>query len=623
MSSHATDNLKKAFEWNNYKSSFTTLLDTIGHPMPSTTDGRPIPYYSFGVSMTANIKDVYYDPFRKSTSKKTVFPSVSSNSVEKPNGKNISQVTWFMDLVRCAYKFAKEEIFKVKDTDPEKFKRLWTYGLFLYLKVVPEPFRIAGTAFTTAYIIGLYQDINCESGPIHIDKPDDCSCLIGAGKVRTGGSTHYYSKLGKDDYKSSLEIGFQHGRMQFGEYNTTYHRVGSWEGIRQMYNINAKRNVLHHFLDQGNYVFRLYMYHGQGLVRDMEKMFLKELEKNNEKDENKCYNYVMHFPLPNIDWPDLNTMRKPTKRYKSIANKSTPTNINTSKPSNEMNNNHNNNNIHITTSFGALWKGNFKEHIKPFCGRTKEEETKHRDIYSTRKLDSFVEDVKYKIHTLIVGSHPGEQSLELGRYYAHPTNLFWWIAGENLGFRRCEGMMADGSRLFKLCENLQNKNDLIIPYPEQVETLVDHGFAIWDAVKSCTREGSLDSNMYVHELNDLKKFVQTHTHISRIVFANGKSSAKDFVKQYEGWINDDSSEMLLPSEDNLSMDVFAKWGNRRELIGAFGSSNSSVRHVELTCVDSVSSSAAKVSYEEKFKNWSDHCYQPGLRINETLNHKDN
>ena len=39
-------------------------------------------------------------------------------------------------------------------------------------------------------------------------------------------------------------------------------------------------------------------------------------------------------------------------------------------------------------------------------------------------------------HTLLCGTFPSVKSLEENQYFGHPSNCFWWIAGEALGFCR-------------------------------------------------------------------------------------------------------------------------------------------------------------------------------------------
>ena len=86
---------------------------------------------------------------------------------------------------------------------------------------------------------------------------------------------------------------------------------------------------------------------------------------------------------------------------------------------------------------------------------------------------------------LILGTMPGIVSLRENQYYAHPQNAFWRIAGAILGF------------------------DAASPYAVRVALLRAAGIAVWDVLKSCTRQGSLDSDI-VHATavpNDLPAFL--------------------------------------------------------------------------------------------------------------------
>lgn len=72
---------------------------------------------------------------------------------------------------------------------------------------------------------------------------------------------------------------------------------------------------------------------------------------------------------------------------------------------------------------------------------------------------------------LILGSMPGQKSLDENQYYAHPRNSFWPII----------------LKLFKL------KGELT--YTQREQLLLDNRIAVWDVLKSCYREGSLDSDI--------------------------------------------------------------------------------------------------------------------------------
>ena len=111
------------------------------------------------------------------------------------------------------------------------------------------------------------------------------------------------------------------------------------------------------------------------------------------------------------------------------------------------------------------------------------------------------------VHTLVLGTHPSIKSLEGNRYFDHPMNAFWWIAGDCLGFRRAPGKKANGDE-YTFVKHLKFGPDQIIAYDEQVKIFLDHGFALWDIVASCERPGSLDSNIKKEIPNEIRKFCE-------------------------------------------------------------------------------------------------------------------
>lgn len=111
---------------------------------------------------------------------------------------------------------------------------------------------------------------------------------------------------------------------------------------------------------------------------------------------------------------------------------------------------------------------------------------------------------------LVLGSMPGEASLAAGRYYAHPQNAFWKVFGALLG----AGPELD--------------------YADRVDRLVRAGVAVWDVVRSCEREGSLDSAIVRGSVvvNDFSAFVAAHPQL-RLVVCNG-ATARSFFARYVG-----------------------------------------------------------------------------------------
>ena len=108
---------------------------------------------------------------------------------------------------------------------------------------------------------------------------------------------------------------------------------------------------------------------------------------------------------------------------------------------------------------------------------------------------------------LILGSMPGKVSLRDQQYYAHPQNAFWAIIADILGF------------------------DAASPYTDRVTALQDGRIALWDVLKSCTRESSLDADIDPSTIvpNDFAKFFATHPDIRRVYF-NGAKAATLFAR---------------------------------------------------------------------------------------------
>ena len=109
---------------------------------------------------------------------------------------------------------------------------------------------------------------------------------------------------------------------------------------------------------------------------------------------------------------------------------------------------------------------------------------------------------------LILGSMPSVKSLEKQQYYAHPRNAFWPIM----------------SALFDMEQDLN--------YQQRCQHLISHHIAVWDVLKSCQRQGSLDQHIKKESIvaNDFNTFFLHHPYIHQVFF-NG-SKAEQVFKQY-------------------------------------------------------------------------------------------
>jgi hypoxanthine-DNA glycosylase len=122
-------------------------------------------------------------------------------------------------------------------------------------------------------------------------------------------------------------------------------------------------------------------------------------------------------------------------------------------------------------------------------------------------LTSFPPVVSPNATVLILGSMPGSRSLKMGQYYGHPHNFFWPFMQEILGVKRG------------------------LPYPQRLRELQEAGIALWDVLKECEREGSLDTAIVpASELpNDFTWLLTTYPAIQRICF-NGSKAATAFAR---------------------------------------------------------------------------------------------
>jgi len=108
---------------------------------------------------------------------------------------------------------------------------------------------------------------------------------------------------------------------------------------------------------------------------------------------------------------------------------------------------------------------------------------------------------------LILGSSPGIISLKKQQYFAHPRNAFWPIMAE----------------LFSI--------DVSLGYEHCVEQCQKLPLVIWDSLKQCRREGSLDSAIEKESVvaNDFAGLFTQYSQIQH-VFCNGGSSYQWFKR---------------------------------------------------------------------------------------------
>ena len=101
---------------------------------------------------------------------------------------------------------------------------------------------------------------------------------------------------------------------------------------------------------------------------------------------------------------------------------------------------------------------------------------------------------------LILGSFPSIKSFENNFYYAHPSNKFWKIL------------------------------EAVTSYPinnrdQKLWLLKEAKFGLWDMVRECSRDNSLDSSLENEEVNDIVGFLEVHPSIKKLAFTGKKAEA--------------------------------------------------------------------------------------------------
>jgi hypoxanthine-DNA glycosylase len=133
---------------------------------------------------------------------------------------------------------------------------------------------------------------------------------------------------------------------------------------------------------------------------------------------------------------------------------------------------------------------------------------------------------------LILGTMPGAMSLFKQEYYAHKQNAFWKI-------------------MYTLYGELPVPDD----FEAKKKLLKQNNIALWDVLKNCEREGSLDTNIKNHVENDIEGLLAQYPNIRKILF-NGKESYKYFQRKF-GTI-ENVGIVVLPSTSPANTIKFEK-----------------------------------------------------------------
>ena len=141
---------------------------------------------------------------------------------------------------------------------------------------------------------------------------------------------------------------------------------------------------------------------------------------------------------------------------------------------------------------------------------------------------------------LILGSFPSIDSFEKSFYYAHPRNQFWKLLSELSAYP------------------INNKD-------QRIWLLKESKIALWDMVKSCTRDNSLDSALEEIEVNNMAEFLEEYPNIKKVAFT-GRLAEKLFKMHFD-YIELETVYLPSPSAAYAKMSYEQKLEIYREKLG--------------------------------------------------------
>jgi TDG/mug DNA glycosylase family protein len=141
---------------------------------------------------------------------------------------------------------------------------------------------------------------------------------------------------------------------------------------------------------------------------------------------------------------------------------------------------------------------------------------------------------------LILGSFPSIQSFEKSFYYAHPRNQFWKILEAVTGYP-------------------VNNRD------QKIWLLKECKLGLWDMIKECSRENSLDSSLENEEVNDLASLLEEHPHITKLAFTGKKAEA--LFKIHFGHLDIETVYLPSPSAAYAKMGFDQKAAEYKKRLG--------------------------------------------------------
>lgn len=145
-------------------------------------------------------------------------------------------------------------------------------------------------------------------------------------------------------------------------------------------------------------------------------------------------------------------------------------------------------------------------------------------------LQSFAPLIDENTHTLIIGTMPGEASLQAQEYYAYKHNALW-----------------------KIIAAVYNHNNEFGNYAHKKFCLLSHNTGLWDSLRSCARKGSLDSAINNESPNDFESLLKNYPLVNKFLFNGQKAFA--FFKKYNSPLLAGKDYLILPSTSRANATI--------------------------------------------------------------------
>jgi len=161
---------------------------------------------------------------------------------------------------------------------------------------------------------------------------------------------------------------------------------------------------------------------------------------------------------------------------------------------------------------------------------------------------SFPPVVDHRARVLVLGTLPGEESLRLQQYYAHPRNLFWPI-------------------LFALFDSAP-----VADYQAKLAFALAQQLALWDVCMVGEREASADSTIRRETPNAIDRLLDAHPSIGAVAF-NGTGARRLYDRHFRRRPHLIYLAMPSTSPAHARLDFAAKlarWRGLREILDGAG-----------------------------------------------------